>query len=46
MENTTHYIGVTLALGLLVWGVIGFFRGLSLPRNDGSSQHYSNGDSV
>ena len=34
MENITRYIGVTLALGVVVWGMIGFFRGLSLPRNE------------
>ena len=34
MENITHYIGVTLALGVLVWGMIGFYRGLSMPRNE------------
>jgi hypothetical protein len=34
MENITHYIGVTLALGVLIWGMIGFYRGLSMPRNE------------
>ena len=34
MENISQYIGVTLALGVLVWGMIGFFRGLSLPKNE------------
>jgi len=34
MENITHYIGVTLAFGVFVWGMVGFFRGLSLPRNE------------
>jgi hypothetical protein len=34
MENISQYIGVTLALGVFVWGMIGFFRGLSLPGNE------------
>ena len=34
MENIIQYIGVTLALGVFIWGMIGFFRGLSLPRNE------------
>ena len=34
MENITQYIGVTFALGVLVWGMVGFFRGLSLPKNE------------
>jgi len=34
MENISQYIGVTLALCVLVWGMVGFFRGLSLPKNE------------
>ena len=34
MENIIEYTGVTLALAVFVWGMIGFFRGLSLPRNE------------
>ncbi len=34
MENLSQYIGVTLALGVFVWGMIGFYRGRSLPRNE------------
>jgi hypothetical protein len=34
MENLSQYIGVTLALGVFAWGMIGFYRGLSLPRNE------------
>ena len=30
MENISQYIGVTLILGVFVWGMIGFYRGLSL----------------
>ena len=34
MENVFQYIGVTLALGVLIWGMIGFYRGLSMPKNE------------
>ncbi|MGH6643069.1 MAG: hypothetical protein ACRED3_10270 [Bradyrhizobium sp.] len=34
MEIIIEYAGVTLALGVFFWGMIGFFRGLSLPRNE------------
>lgn len=34
MEDIIEYTGVTLALGVFVWGMIGFFRGLSLPQNE------------
>ncbi|MBR1198945.1 hypothetical protein JQ634_06505 [Bradyrhizobium sp. AUGA SZCCT0240] len=34
MENIPQYIGVTLILGVFVWGMIGFYRGLSMPRNE------------
>ena len=34
MENIAQYIGVTLILGVFVWGMIGFYRGLSMPRNE------------
>lgn len=34
MENIIEYTGVTLAISVFVWGMIGFVRGLSLPRNE------------
>ena len=34
MENIAQYIGVTLILGFFVWGMIGFYRGLTMPRNE------------
>ena len=34
MENISQDIGVTLILGVFVWGMIGFYRGLSMPGNE------------
>jgi hypothetical protein len=45
MENLAHYISVALGLGLLAWGMIGFYRGLSLPKNEHRLDHHS-GDTV
>ena len=39
MENIPQYIGVALGLGIFVWGMIGFYRGLSLPKNQYRLDH-------
>ena len=44
MSNIFHWAGVILAIGVIAVGLIGFFRGLSLPPNDPEHRSRGKGD--
>ena len=45
MVNFFQWIGLLSGLGLVALGVVGFFRGLSLPPNSPEHRAHGKGDS-
>jgi hypothetical protein len=41
MASVLQWVGLAFGMGLIAFGVMGFFRGLSLPPNN--SEHRSHG---
>jgi hypothetical protein len=41
MTSVLQWVGLAFGMGLIAFGVMGFFRGLSLPRN--TPEHRSHG---
>jgi hypothetical protein len=44
MANVLQWIGVALGVGVISFGVIGFFRSLSLPPNTAEHRAHGKGD--
>jgi hypothetical protein len=44
MDNIFHWIVLALGVGIIAFGLIGFFRGLSLPPNTPEHRAHGKGD--
>jgi hypothetical protein len=44
IANVLQWIGVAFGIGVIAFGVIGFFRGLSLPPNTSGPRAHGKGD--
>jgi hypothetical protein len=45
MDSIFHWIILALGIGIIAFGLIGFFRGLSLPPNTPEHRAHGKGDS-